>query len=83
MIYGQTQIKYTHKTLVRICQAKSTVEDDIQMCLREIDCEVNSFDCARRDTHICKCGTGPLWYCTCMEILDWLNTLKEIENSQR
>jgi len=41
----------THKTLVGVCQGKSLVEDDVQMCLIEIDGEVNSFDCPRKDTH--------------------------------
>ena len=41
----------THRTLVRVCQGKSSVEDDVQVCLREIDVEVNSFDCRRKDTH--------------------------------
>jgi hypothetical protein len=42
----------TYKTLVRICQGKSSVENNVQMCLRETDCEVNSFDCPRKDTHL-------------------------------
>ena len=59
--------------------SKSSVEVGVQIRLRGIECEVNSFNCPWKDT-ICECATGSVWDCTCMEFLDWVKLLNEIEN---
>lgn len=41
-----------HEVFFRRCRGKSSVEGDVQMCLRAVDCEVNSLKCPMKDTFV-------------------------------